>query len=214
MADNPLAALVTHGANGLDANHVPFEFDASQGEHGILRAHVARANPICQEIESGSDALIIFRERLVIYRRLFIRASRKHIGRCQLITIWSCTRMAGSRSADDETFVRGRGRAPHPKMEAGEAAPWKMGDAPVDFIQTMLQAIVGIEIEVTRLVGKAKTEPEQGGGRPDRCDQPACASAKQTPRQRSPTPCSTRLLLLKIRLDLPIIGMSILVTSS
>ncbi|QIE27469.1 Putative FMN-binding domain protein (plasmid) [Caballeronia sp. SBC1] len=59
MADNPLAALVTHGANGLDANHVPFEFDASLGEHGILRAHVARANPVCHEIESGSDALVI-----------------------------------------------------------------------------------------------------------------------------------------------------------
>lgn len=70
MADNPLAALVTHGANGLDANHVPFEFDASLGEHGILRAHVARANPVCHEIESGSDALVISQEHPVIYRRL------------------------------------------------------------------------------------------------------------------------------------------------
>ena len=59
MADNPLAALVTHDPNGLDANHVPFGFDRSQGEYGILHAHVARANPICQEIESDSDALVI-----------------------------------------------------------------------------------------------------------------------------------------------------------
>ncbi|WP_407923080.1 FMN-binding negative transcriptional regulator [Caballeronia udeis] len=51
---------MTHGANGLDANHVPFEFDGNQGEHGILRAHVARANLICQEIGSGSDVLVIF----------------------------------------------------------------------------------------------------------------------------------------------------------
>jgi transcriptional regulator len=41
-------------------------------------------------------------------------------------------------------------------MEAGEPVPWKMGDSPADFITMMLQAIVGIEIEVTRLVGKAK----------------------------------------------------------
>jgi transcriptional regulator len=57
---------------------------------------------------------------------------------------------------DDETFVRGVVARLTRKMEAGEAVPWKMGDAPPDFIQTMLQAIVGIEIEVTRLIGKAK----------------------------------------------------------
>lgn len=84
MADNPLAALVTHGANGLDANHVPFEFDASQGQHGILRVHVARENPNCKEIESGSDALIFSRARPVIYRQLFIRPNRKPIGSADL----------------------------------------------------------------------------------------------------------------------------------
>jgi transcriptional regulator len=41
-------------------------------------------------------------------------------------------------------------------MEANEPKPWKMGDAPADFISQMLGAIVGIEIEVTRLVGKWK----------------------------------------------------------
>jgi transcriptional regulator len=156
MADNPLAALVTHGANGLDANHVPFEFDASQGEHGILRAHVARANPICLEINSGSDALVIFQGASGYISPTFYPS--KHEMHRQVPTYNYLVVHAHGRITirDDENFVRGVVARLTRKMEAGEAVPWKMGDAPPDFIQTMLQAIVGIEIEVTRLVGKAK----------------------------------------------------------
>ncbi|WP_158940346.1 FMN-binding negative transcriptional regulator [Burkholderia sp. S171] len=156
MADNPLAALVTHGANGLDANHVPFEFDADQGEHGILRAHVARANSICQEIESDSDALVIFQAASGYISPTFYpskQETHRQVPTYNYLVVHAHGRIT---IRDDETFVRGVVARLARKMEAGEAAPWKMGDAPPDFIQTMLQAIVGIEIEVTRLVGKAK----------------------------------------------------------
>jgi transcriptional regulator len=155
MADNPLAALVTHGANGLDANHVPFEYDASQGEHGILRAHVARANPICQEIKSGSD-LVIFQAASGYISPTFYpgkQETHRQVPTYNYLVVHAHGRIT---IRDDETFVRGVVARLTRKMEAGEAVPWKMGDAPPDFIQTMLQAIVGIEIEVTRLVGKAK----------------------------------------------------------
>jgi transcriptional regulator len=57
---------------------------------------------------------------------------------------------------DDEAFVRGLVARLTRRMEAGEPVPWKMGDAPADFISQMLGNIVGIEIEVTRLTGKWK----------------------------------------------------------
>jgi transcriptional regulator len=142
MAEHPLAALVTHGANGLDANHVPFEFDASQGEHGILRAHVARANPICLEIESGSDALVIFQGPSGYISPTFYPS--KHEAHRQVPTYnYLVVHAHGLITLrDDEAFVRGVVARLTRKMEAGEAVPWKMGDAPADFIQTMLQAIV------------------------------------------------------------------------
>lgn len=161
MADNPLAALVTHGANGLDANHVPFEFDASQGEHGILRAHVARANPICMEIESGSGALVIFQGTSGYISPTFYPAKQethRQVPTNNYLVVHAHGRIA---IRDDEAFVRGVVARLTRKMEAGEAVPWKMGDAPPDFIQTMLQAVVGLEIEVTRLVGKAKLSQDE-----------------------------------------------------
>jgi transcriptional regulator len=161
IADNPLGALVTHGSNGLDANHVPFEFDASQREHGILRAHVARANPICKEIESGSDALVIFQGASGYISPTFYpgkQETHRQVPTYNYLVVHAHGRIA---IRDDETFVRGVVARLTRKMEAGEAVPWKMGDAPAVFIQTMLQAIVGIEIEVTRLVGKAKLSQDE-----------------------------------------------------
>ena len=61
IREHPLGALVTLGPDGLDANHIPFEFDPNQGPHGLLTAHVARANPVWQQCQEGADVLVIFR---------------------------------------------------------------------------------------------------------------------------------------------------------
>ncbi|MCB2017301.1 MAG: FMN-binding negative transcriptional regulator, partial [Hydrogenophaga sp.] len=59
MRDHPLGQLVTHGPDGLDANPLPFEFDASKGTQGSLLAHVARANPVWQQA-ADQPVLVIF----------------------------------------------------------------------------------------------------------------------------------------------------------
>ena len=61
IAEHPLGILVTHGSNGLDANHLPFELETSEGSLGILHTHVARANPVWMDIASGDEVLVVFR---------------------------------------------------------------------------------------------------------------------------------------------------------
>ncbi len=60
------------------------------------------------------------------------------------------------RIVDDERFVRGIVGRLTKTHEASQALPWKMADSPREFIDGLLQAIVGIEIEITRLEGKSK----------------------------------------------------------
>ena len=60
IRDHPLGALVTHGASGLDADHLPFEFDPDVGTHGLLSAHLARANPLWQRCPTGTPVMVIF----------------------------------------------------------------------------------------------------------------------------------------------------------
>ncbi|MGH8779546.1 FMN-binding negative transcriptional regulator [Paraburkholderia sp.] len=156
MAGQPLGALVTVGPQGLDANHVPFEFDPTRGPHGTLRAHVARANPVWQEAAAAPDALVIFQGPAAYVSPTWYPS--KHETHRQVPTYNYMVVHAHGRIVvhDDESFLRGLVARLTRTHEAGEAKPWKMGDAPPDFISQMLGAIVGIEIEVTRLVGKWK----------------------------------------------------------
>jgi transcriptional regulator len=156
IADHPFGALVTLGPNGLDANHLPFEFDPSSGAHGTLRAHVARANPVWREAADRPDTLVIFQGATAYISPTWYPS--KHETHRQVPTWNYMVVHAHGRIVvrDDEAFVRGLVARLTRKMEAGEAQPWKMGDAPADFLSQMLGAIVGIEIEVTQLVGKWK----------------------------------------------------------
>lgn len=156
IADQPLGALVTVGPQGLDANHVPFEFDATRGPHGTLRAHVARANPVWQEAAAAPDALVIFQGPAAYVSPTWYpskQATHRQVPTYNYMVVHAHGRIVVH---DDESFLRGLVARLTRKMEAGEAQPWKMGDAPPDYIQQMLGAIVGIEIEVTRIVGKWK----------------------------------------------------------
>ena len=61
ISRNPFGILVTYCAEGLDANHLPFALDRERGPHGVLYAHVARANPVWQNMTNGDDVLVVFR---------------------------------------------------------------------------------------------------------------------------------------------------------
>ncbi len=164
IADQPFGALVTHGPQGLDANHLPFEFDAHAGAHGTLRAHVARANPVWQEAAAHPETLVIFQGPAAYISPNWYPS--KHEAHRQVPTYNYMVVHAHGRIAvrDDEAFVRGLVARLTRRMEANEPQPWKMGDAPADYLTQMLAAIVGIEIEVTRLVGKWKLGQNKEAG--------------------------------------------------
>jgi transcriptional regulator len=156
LREHPLGALVTQGPGGLDADHVPFEFDPTAGPLGTLTAHVARANTLWQRCTSGTQAMVIFRGN-----EGYISPSwypSKHESHRQVPT-WNyeVVHAHGVLTVrDDERFVRGLVARLTRRHEAAEPHPWRMSDAPSEYIDQMLGHIVGIEIALTSLVGKAK----------------------------------------------------------
>lgn len=156
IASHPMGILFTHGQSGLDANHLPFHLRAQEGTLGMLQAHVSRNNPVWQDIADGDEVLAVFRAGDAYISPQWYPS--KHEQHRQVPTWNYIVAHARGRVAirDDERFVRalvGRLTRTH---EAGMPTPWKMSDGPKDFIDSMLQAIVGIEIEITALEGKAK----------------------------------------------------------
>ncbi|WP_421187512.1 FMN-binding negative transcriptional regulator [Aeromonas sanarellii] len=153
---HPLGALVTHGELGLDANHLPFELDAGEGGQGVLRAHVARNNPLWQEVKDGDEVLVIFRAAEGYISPNWYPGKQAHH---QQVPTWNyaVVHVHGRiRVRDDARFVRRLLATLTRTQEAAEPRPWKMADAPRDYLEAMVAAVVGIEIEIDRLVGKFK----------------------------------------------------------
>lgn len=152
----PFGMLVTHGKSGLDANHIPFEFDSQGGEMGVLTAHVARASPVWQEIVNGDEVLVVFRIADAYVSPNWYPSKHqfhKQVPTWNYIVVHAHGRIT---IRDDERFVRGMVARLTRTHEAAQPTPWKMTDSPKDFIDAKLKSIVGLEVGITRLVGKKK----------------------------------------------------------
>lgn len=156
IREHPLGMLVTHGSHGLDADHIPFEYDPGEDGLGMLSAHVARANPVWQRCPSGTPVMVVFRGAEAYVSPNWYPS--KHETHRQVPT-WNyeVVHAHGTLTVhDDERFVRRIVARLTRRHEAAEPKPWKMGDSAPEFIDGMLRNIVGIEIAVTSLVGKRK----------------------------------------------------------
>lgn len=170
ICDYPLGLLCRQGPQGLDADHLPFLLDAERGPQGTLVAHVARANTLWREVPAGGavDALVVFRgQHGYISPNWYPSKHETH----RAVPTWNyeAVHVHGRLTVhDDERHVRGVVARLTRRHEATEPRPWKMGDAPADYLNEMLRAIVGIELAITRIEGKRKlsqnrTAPDRDG---------------------------------------------------
>ena len=158
IAAYPFGALVVCGPNGLDANHVPFLTDEAKETPRKLLAHVARANPLWKESKDGDEVLVIFRaDDAYISPNWYPSKHEFH----RQVPTWNyrVVHVHGKlHIRDDERFVRGvvaRLTRTH-EAQTGSPRPWRMTDSSAEYIDQMLSNIVGIEIEITKMVGKWK----------------------------------------------------------
>ena len=166
IAAYPLGALVVNGPDGFDANHVPFLIDEASGGKKLL-AHVARANPLWKEARDRDEALVIFRaDDAYISPNWYPSKHEFH----RQVPTWNyrVVHVHGRIFIrDNEKFVRGvvaKLTRTH-EGQTGSLKPWKMTDSSPEYIDQMLANIVGIEIEVTKMVGTWKLNLSTSGRR-------------------------------------------------
>jgi transcriptional regulator len=156
VRNHALGALVTSGPDGLTANHIPFNLDAEPAPFGTLRAHVARANPVWREFSADVEALVIFQGPQTYITPSWY-ATKKESGKVVPTYNYMVVHAHGvMRAIDDAAWLREFVGGLTDRMESARAQPWAVTDAPEAFIAAQLRAIVGIEIKLTRLVGKWK----------------------------------------------------------
>ena len=157
---HPLGTWVTQGEGGLNADHVPFLLDRDVGAHGTLVGHVARANPVWRTLlqTPAAESLIVFQGPQSYISPSWYAAKQEH---GKVVPTWNYAVVHAygvARPIEDRAWLRrlvGRLTDVH-EATLRRTRPWQVTDAPADYIDGMLNAIVGIEVSITRLVGKWK----------------------------------------------------------
>ncbi len=160
MRANPLATLVSHGPDGLDANHIPLLL--ADGEPpGKLQGHVARANPLGKPGSVTGEVLVVFHGDESYISPSGYATKAEH---GKVVPTWNYVAVHAYgelRVIDDPKWILAQVSALTATSEAALPQPWAVSDAPADHIAMLLGAIVGIEITITRLVGKWKVSQNQ-----------------------------------------------------
>lgn len=155
---HPLGLMVSNGPDGPIANPVPFLIDAEGSPMGTLRAHVARANAQWQSIAAAPDqpVLVVF-QGVDSYVTPSWYETKRQTGKAVPTWNYAIVQTRGrARVIEDGEWLRRQVSALTGTHEAGEAEPWSVADAPENFIEMQLRAIVGIEIEIAEIAGKWK----------------------------------------------------------
>jgi transcriptional regulator len=155
MAANPLGALVRLGSAGLEADHIPFELvpPADDAPYGLLRAHVARANPVWHA--DGAAVLVLFQGASSYVSPLLYDVEAAG-GRVVPTWNYAVVHAHGRlRAIDDPAWILGQMTRLTQRHEDAQQG-WKVEDAPRGFIDKVVRTTVGIEIAIDRLEAKFK----------------------------------------------------------
>ncbi len=163
IAAYPLGLLMTHSPTGLVANPIPFMLLSAQGDKGTLIGHVARANPVWRETQAASEALVAFQGPQGYVSPGWYASKAEH-GKVVPTWNYSSVQARGPLVVHDSAeAVRAVVHTLTTHHEASQRQPWAMADAPADYIEQMLRAIVMIEVPITALVGKFKLSQNRSG---------------------------------------------------
>jgi transcriptional regulator len=145
--------LVTLGAEGLIATHLPLMLDRAEGSLGTLYGHVARANSQWRDHTADVQALAIFLGPHAYVSPAWYATPSKVVPTWNYLAVHAYGRL---RTYDDPVQLRAHVERLTRRQEASRGEPWDLSGQPDDFVASMLKAIVGVEIPIQRLEGKWK----------------------------------------------------------
>lgn len=162
IRDYGFGLLVVAVDDGIEANHVPFHLSSEQdGTLGRLQCHLARNNPVWQHLQDGARVLAVFQGPDAYISPSWYE-TKAETGR--VVPTWNylAVHAEGSvRVIEDPSWLKFHLHQLTEKHESGMAKPWSVDDAPTDFTESLVQAIVGVEIDIENLTGKLKASQNQ-----------------------------------------------------
>lgn len=158
---HPLATLITVSAGAPNANHIPMHLSESPAPFGALYGHVARANPVLDDLGNGGETLAVFHGPNTYISPSWY-ATKKENGKVAPTWNFAVVHAYGTvRVVDDPAWLRGKLEALTADHEARFPESWLVSDAPEDFTDMLMEHIIGFELPIDRLIGKWKVSQNQ-----------------------------------------------------
>ncbi len=161
IRDYPLATLVTLATDEINANHVPLHLSENPKPYGTLQGHISRSNPLLDDITNDRESLAIFHGPNTYITPSWYQ-TKKESGK--VVPTWNYVVVHAYgklRINDNPNWVQSQLELLTNQNEASFPKPWAVADAPHEFTEKLLASIVGIEMEITKLLGKWKVSQNQ-----------------------------------------------------
>jgi transcriptional regulator len=155
LVENPFAALVVNTIDGPSVDHIPLEFDATSGSDGRLVGHIARSNPLWREFGSGPGLAVFSAHHGYVSPDWYVsRASDPRV-----VPTWNyaAVHVSGTlRFFHDSDRIKELLVRLTDRFESARPTPWRMSDAPAEFVERLVGGVVGVELQIDRMQGKWK----------------------------------------------------------
>ncbi len=195
MRENPFCSLVTMTKAGLIATHLPTVLRETGDGFGVLQGHVARGNSQWREFSPDVEAMAIFTGPQHYISANWYPGKQTH---GEEVPTWNYVAVHAYgqlRSVEDPQWIIDHVSSLTDQAEIISPVPWKVSDAPPEFILKMARAIVGLELEITRVQGRWKASQNREENEADSVmtalDQlgtPASAAMRDLIDERRPRP--------------------------
>ena len=163
MRARPLVALVSGGAEGLYATHLPTVLK-DDGPYGVIECHLARANPHWKDLAEGKEALMIFQGPEGYITPNWYPSKIQH---GKVVPTWNYAVVHAYGCPEvmkEKDWLHRHVSELTAQQERNEPEPWMTSDAPGTYIEVMLRGIVGFRFAITRLQGKWKMSQNRDMG--------------------------------------------------
>jgi len=142
---SPLGGWVAPSEDGLVANHIPFLLDRSRGEFGTLVGHVSRANPVWRQLPDSEPSVVMFQGPQSYVTPGWYPSKLEH---GKVVPTWNYAVAYAhgvARAVDDRDWLYEMLVRLTAVNESTRPSPWKVTDAPADYVNKLIRAVVGID---------------------------------------------------------------------
>ena len=160
----PLASLISQSEQAIKADHIPVVVHTPKTGNTWLEAHINKANSLWQDCQTEKEVLAIFQGPNAYISPNWY-PSKLQTAKAAPTWNYAVVHLRGRiEFVHDNKWIRRHLEELSQQHEQHQQNPWKLEDAPQTYINSLLEAVVGLKIHTTSIIGQFKLSQNKSPG--------------------------------------------------